>query len=100
MSEERHKGLTLEELMEIAASEIDPRERAGDLNEGQRFCIAFGLHEGEIRNKVAVVYDAYAKWSKKPLHRNIFGKQMTKLFPIARTGVGRYYLMNRKITNE
>lgn len=97
---EQNKDITNEELIAIAKENDNPMERVGDLNDAQRFAMAHDIYDGEVRNRTSDIYAIYKKWAKNPIDKFSFGRQMNQRFKGGRTGAGRYYLLNRKLSEK
>ena len=73
---------------------------SGDLTEVERFSLAYEIEPGEVRNKFVDIYNMYCNWTKAPVSKVQFGRELSQKFKSARTGQGRYYLLDRKLQND
>lgn len=87
--------LTAEELLDLISEnpkEVSNIEYNNDILE---FISLYNIQSGENQILVPLIYELYRKWSKKPLHRNQFGMEMSKFFVSVRYGLGTTYRINK-----
>jgi len=59
------------------------------------FIAIYRLTDGPNQILLPIIYELYKRWSKKPLHRNPFGKEMSKFFTSVKYGMGTTYRLNK-----
>jgi hypothetical protein len=85
---------TAAELLDLVKENPQQTLNYDHPNDVMDFIAIYRLKEGDNRVYLPVIYNMYRKWSKNPLHRNPFGKEMTKFFPSIKHGQATAYLLN------
>lgn len=84
-----------EELLDLIKdnpNEISTFDYSNDILD---FISTFGIKEGAHKVLLPLIYQIYKKWSRKPLHRNYFGRELSKLFENVKYGPGTGYFINK-----
>lgn len=91
---------SIKDLLKIAKEDLAPNELPkdpnGHLEETQRFVLAFEIKDGKNKVQPGLLYDAYYKWTNKPVGKMTFFRQFAKLFVKKKESTNNFYLLNIK----
>lgn len=84
-----------EDLLDIISenpNKINTYEYNNDVLE---FISTYGIKEGENQILFPLIFNLYKSWSRKPLFRNNFGIELSKLFVSVKYGLATTYRINK-----
>lgn len=88
---------TPEELLELVEKNTTNEEKFNYEypNDVLEFLSIYQIKEGPNQILLPLIFNLYKKWSKKPIHRNQFGMEMSKFFTSVKYGMGTTYRINK-----